>query len=101
MRRLVESWICAERDYFGNSLAAAIRKMNETHGTRLTHSRVAEWRRGVYAPSQVMLSHMLYRTLVWALKKADIKISDPQFRELEKFFWVTGEKDGRKWVELQ
>jgi hypothetical protein len=42
MRKLVESWIRVEKDFFGNNLAAAIRRMNEKRDTRLTHSRVAE-----------------------------------------------------------
>jgi len=57
MRRLVESWVEAERAHHGNSLAEAIRRLNENRGMRVTHSRVSEWRRGVYAPSQLVLSH--------------------------------------------
>jgi hypothetical protein len=101
MRRLVESWIEAEREYYGNSLAAAIRRMNEKRGCRLTHSRVSEWRRGVYAPSQVMISQMLYRTLPWALKKAGIAATREEVRALESLLWLTFQKDGQWYVELR
>ncbi|HKI83002.1 MAG TPA: hypothetical protein VKA63_01600 [Candidatus Krumholzibacteria bacterium] len=100
MRRLVESWIKAEEEQHGNSLAKAIARMNERHGVRLTHSRVAEWRRGVYVPSQVMLSEMLNRVLPWALLQAGIDASNDQLRALKECLWVTEEKDGRRYVEL-
>lgn len=100
MRRLVESWIEAEQDFHGNTLAAAIKRMNEARDMRLTHSRVSEWRRGVYVPSPVVLSQMLYRTLPWALKQAGIAVSAAQFSELVKRLWVVGEKDGQAYIEL-
>ena len=100
MRRLVESWIEAERDHHGNRLAQAIRRMNEKRGGSLTHSRVSEWRRGVYVPSQVILSQMLYRTLPWALQRAGIAPSEAQYQELEKLLWMAQEKDGEIYVEL-
>lgn len=100
MRRLIESWVRAEQDYHGNTLAAAIRLMNETLGIRLNHSRVREWERGHYAPSQTTLSALLYRTLPWALKQAGIAVSEEQFHELEKLIWITGEEDGERFVEL-
>jgi hypothetical protein len=99
MRQLVNSWIRAEKDS-GNNLAAAIRRMNEKHDTKLTHSRVAEWRRGRYAPSQVMISHMLYRILPWVLTQAGIATTEQQRKALEELLWVFNEKDGRRWVEL-
>jgi hypothetical protein len=100
MRRLVESWIRAESEHYGNNLAAAIRRMNEKRGTKLTHSRVAEWRRGIYTPSQLVLSQMLYRTLPWALKQAGIAVPAPQFSALEKLIWIIEEKDGQALAEL-
>jgi len=100
MRRLVESWIQAEKEYHGNNLAAAIRRMNEKRGCHLMHSRVSEWRRGVYVPSQVVLSQMLFRTLPWALKNAGIAATKEQERRLEAFFWNIIEKDGQSCVEL-
>jgi hypothetical protein len=99
MRRLVESWIQAEKNY-GNSVADAIRRMNEQHDTKLTHSRVAEWRRGVYVPSPVILSHMLYRVLPWLLTRAGIEASEQQINALNDLLWVFREKDGRRRVEL-
>ena len=100
MRRLVASWIRAEQDYHGNTLAAAIRQMNETLGTTLNHSRVREWERGHYAPSQTTLSALLYRTLPWALQQAGIAVSEEQFHELEKLVWIVGEENGERFVEL-
>jgi hypothetical protein len=100
MKRLVESWICAEKDHHGNTLAQAIRMMNEKHGAQLTPSRVSEWRRGVYVPTQLMLSHILHRTLPWALKHAGISASAEQFRALKECFWVHFEKDGKKKIGL-
>lgn len=100
MRRLVESWIQAEREHHGNSLAAAIRRVNEKCGTKLTRSRVSEWRRGVYVPSQVILSQMLFRTLPWALEQAGIAASQPQFLELEKLLWLMEEKGGHHLFNL-
>ena len=100
MRRLVESWVEAEREYHGNTLAAAIRRMNEACGVHVTHSRVSEWRRGVYAPSQLLLSMMLHRALPWALRKAEIAVTPVQKRKLDESLWVHGEKDGGHFIEL-
>lgn len=100
MRRLVESWIAAEEGYHGNTLAEAIKRMNETRDMRLTHSRVSEWRRGVYVPSQVVLSQMLLRTLPWALRKAGIDVSAAQHSALEDLLWHTEVRDGQQYIEL-
>ena len=100
MRQLVDSWIVAERELYGKTLAEAIRRMNDKLGCRVTHSRVSEWRRGVYVPSQVAISQMLYRTLPWALEKAGIRATEDQRRALQALLWITLEKDGQCWVEL-
>lgn len=100
MRRLVDSWINAEEEHYGNTLAAAIKRMNEKRGMRLTHSRVSEWRRGVYVPSQVVLSQMLYRTLPWALGRAGIQVSAAQRNALEELLWLTKVTNGQRYVEL-
>ncbi len=100
MKRLVESWVAAEKHYHGNTLAAAIKRLNETREMKVTHSRVSEWRRGVYVPSPVVVSQMLLRTLPWALRQSGITASGPQFRELEKLLWVVREKDGQEYIEL-
>lgn len=100
MKRLVESWIEAEKNYHGNTLAAAIKRLNETREMRVTHSRVSEWRRGVYVPSPVVVSQMLLCTLPWALQRAGIAVSRPQFRELEKLLWVVREEGGNVYIEL-
>lgn len=100
MRRLVESWIQAEEECYGNSRAAAIRRLNETRGLSITKSRVSEWRRGVCVPSQVVLSQMLFRTLPWALQQAGIEVSDEQLSQLERRLWVAEERDGQVHVDL-
>lgn len=100
MRRLVESWIRAEREYHGNSLAAAIRRLNETRGFTVTHSRVSEWRRGVYTPSQVIISAMLYRTLPWALGEAGIAAGEAQMDQLRCLLWRAIEKKGQRRFDL-
>lgn len=66
----------------------------------LTHSRVAEWRRGRYVPSAEALSYMLNRTLAWALRQAGISASPEQHRTLDSALWVTYEKDGEPWYDL-
>jgi hypothetical protein len=100
MRRLVESWLRAEEETHGNTPGAAIRRLNEKRKMRVTHSRVSEWRRGVYVPSQLVISQMLLRTLPWALRKAGFRVTQEQFDALGKLIWVTGEKDGQSHVEL-
>ena len=100
MKRLVESWVRAEREYHGNNLAAAIRRLNESRGVHVTHSRVSEWRRGVYVPSQVILSMMLYRTLSWALREAGIAATRAQMNQLRALLWNHIEDDGKPFVEL-
>ncbi len=100
MKQLVASWIEAERQHHGNTLGKAIENLNAVLNMRANCSRVSEWRRGVYCPSPVVLSLMLSQTLPWALKKAGIAASNPQFRELEKLLWVSVEKDGQHYIEL-
>ena len=100
MRQLVESWVAAEKEHYGNSLAQAIRGVNEEQGKCLTPSRVSEWRRGIYTPSPLMLSQMLLRTLPWALKRAGIVVSAAQLHELRSCFWEILEEDGRKSAKL-
>jgi hypothetical protein len=99
LRRLVESWIAAEQSY-GNTLAAAIKRLNETREMNVTSSRVSEWRRGVYVPSPIVLSQMLLRTLPWALQQSGIAVSAPQLTALRNFLWVVKEKDGKTYFEL-
>lgn len=95
MRRLVESWLTAERSR-GLSQADAIRQLNDILGAKHTHSRIAEWRRGRYAPSQDALSYMLFRTLPWAIDEVGIAVSDDQFRALVQKLWCSaaGMDDG-------
>jgi hypothetical protein len=93
MKRLVESWVRAEREHHGNNLASALRLMNDRLDTKVTHSRVAEWRRGVYVPSQAILSRMLYRTLVWALKQAGIAVTPEQENRLRMALWNYDESE--------
>lgn len=99
MRRLVESWVTAERAN-GNNCAAAIRCLNAALGMKITHSRVSEWRRGVYAPSPEVVSLLLNWTLPWALRKAGIAATVDQVRALEALLWRTVEIDGKRQIEL-
>jgi cation transport ATPase len=99
MRRLVESWVQAEKELHGNNLAAAIKLLNETNESKVTHSRVSEWRRGVYAPSQVALSFMLYRVLPWALKQAGLEVSDSALEEIERHLWIVEYEGGSRYIE--
>lgn len=97
MKQLVESWIKAEKHYYGNTQAGAIQRMMQVTGQRITHSRVSEWKRGKYCPSANILSEMLWRTLPWALRQAGIYISAPQQDKIDTKLWVfTGEGDQRK-----
>jgi len=100
MRRLVDSWIHAERESHGNTIAQALEGMKVELGSSTTHSRVAEWRRGVYVPSPQALSYMLNRTLPWVLQNAGIRVSPAQQRALEAKLWVSYEKDGEPWYDL-
>lgn len=99
MRRLVESWIEAEKAY-GYTLAEAIRHLNKDRGTKLTHSRVAEWRTGKYTPSPAIISYLLYNTLPWAIKKAGIQATETQLDALDELLWKTKMADGERHVEL-
>lgn len=100
MRRLVESWIAAEKERYGNNLTAALKLLNDTLETTTTHSRVSEWRRGRYKPSQGAISLMLYRTLPWALNRSEIASTAAQIQQLEDLFWEPIEEDGQRSVEL-
>ncbi|OFW14499.1 MAG: hypothetical protein A3H27_06600 [Acidobacteria bacterium RIFCSPLOWO2_02_FULL_59_13] len=100
MKRLVESWTFAEWSHHHNRLAAAIRILNKDLGMNVTHSRVSEWRRGVYVPSQAVLSRMLLRTLPWALKKAGIQATENQIDALENMLWKFNVTDGQRHIEL-
>lgn len=86
MRRLVASWIEAERSR-GLTTASAIRELNEATGLRVTHSRVSEWRRGRYVPSPAAISYMLSRVLPWALRRAGIRCDEDCYDQLEALIW--------------
>jgi hypothetical protein len=100
VKRLVDSWIEAERVIHGHNLASAIRRMNEKRGSSLTHSRVSEWRRGVFTPTPAVLSMMLFRALPWMLKEAGIDATPESYSRLEEFLWVCHDEGGTRSVEL-
>ena len=87
MRRLVESWVAAEKAHYGNNLTEALKGMNATLEMKVAPSRVSEWRRGVYEPSQGAISFMLFRTLPWALGRASIPASPAAYGQLEELLW--------------
>lgn len=100
MKRLVESWIRAERELHGNDLTDAIRLLNDARGFSITRSRVSEWRRGIYVPSQLILSAILYRTLAWALREAGIAVTPQQLSVLQSMFWRRFENNGKPFIDL-
>jgi len=100
MRRLVESWIEAEKTGYRNTLGGAIKELNQECGIKLTYSRLAEWRRGKYTPSPKVLSQMLYRVLFWALLKAGIRATEAQLDALEELIWKVNVTNGERNIEL-
>jgi hypothetical protein len=100
MRRLVESWIEAEKIGYRNTLGGAIEELNRECGIKLTYSRLAEWRRGKYTPSQKVLSQLLYSVLPWALMKVGIKATEAQLDALEDLIWNVQVKDGERHIDL-
>ena len=99
MRRLVESWIEAERAQ-GRSLADAIRFLNQVLGSKVTHSRVSEWRRGIYVPTPAATSLMLIETLPWALRQAGLQTSPAEIAKLKDLLWNTRHEGGEVVYEL-
>jgi hypothetical protein len=99
MKQLVSSWVEAEKNGYGHSLREAIEELNRQCGIKLTYSRLAEWRKGKYTPSQKVLSQMLYRVLFWALIKAGIQASEAQLDTLEELIWKVNVRDGERYIE--
>ncbi len=99
MRRLVNTWIDAEKSR-GHTISQAINRLNDTRGMQVTHSRVSEWRRGIYKPSQVVLSYMFYRTLRYALDSAGVEATEKQLHELESLFWDRLGQNGQQFISL-
>ncbi len=93
MRRLVETWVKAEKEYHGLSQAQAIKRLGETVDANITHSRLSEWRRGRYCPNPVVLSEMLYRALPWILKQAGISATPKQLDLADRLLWVIETKE--------
>ena len=100
MQKLAESWVRAEKEHHGKSLIQAIDELNETLGSQVNHSRVSEWRRGVYAPRQTVMSYLLNRALPWMLEQAGIVATKEQIQNLEALIWVVGVENGERFVEL-
>ncbi len=100
MRQLVSSWVEAEKNGYRHTLREAIEELNRECGIKLTYSRLAEWRRGRYTPSQKVLSQMLYRVLFWALVKAGIQATESQLDALEELIWKVDVTDGERNIEL-
>jgi len=100
MRQLVSSWVEAEKNGYRHTLREAIEELNRECGIKLTYSRLAEWRRGRYTPSQKVLSQMLYRVLFWALVKAGIHATEAQLDALEELIWKVDVTDGERNIEL-
>lgn len=45
MKELVNTWVDAELNGYGNTLVAAIKELNAACGTKVNYSRLLEWRR--------------------------------------------------------
>ncbi len=97
MRKLVASWIAAERDYHKLALNAAIAKLNAVLGMHVTRSRVSEWRRGKQVPSTRVVSQMLARSLPRLLKQSGILLTDTTLELLKQQLWEFG-KEGQERV---
>ena len=93
MRRLIESWVKAEKEYYGLTQAQAIKLLGATVDANITHSRLSEWRRGVYCPNPVVISEMLYRALPWILKQAGISATPRQLDLVDHLIWVIETKE--------
>ena len=100
MRQLVESWVEAEKTGYGNTLGDAIKALSKECGITLTHSRVAEWRKGKYTPSPKVLSHMLYRVYPWTLQKVGLRASEAQLDAIEDLLWKVNVTGGERNIEL-
>ena len=99
MRQLVSSWVEAERNGYRNTLRGAINELSQECGIKLTYSRLAEWRRGKYTPSQQVISQLLYRTLPWALLKVGIKATEAQLDALEDLLLNVRVVDGERHID--
>jgi hypothetical protein len=100
MKQLVNSWVEAERGGYGNTLAGAIKELSQECGMKLTHSRLSEWRRGLYTPSPKVIAYMLYRVYPWALLKVGIKATDAQLDGLEDLMLDMKTVDGDRHLDL-
>ena len=96
MRQLVNSWVEARTKGNQETLGEAIRDLNSECGIHATYSRVAEWRKGRYTPSQKTISQMLYDALPWLLEKAGINVTEAQQNAL---LWKVTVKDGERRIE--
>jgi len=97
MRKLVETWIEVERVMYGNSLGKAVKRLNDTLGGAVTTSRVSEWRRGIYCPSQATLSEMLCRSYPYVLQRAGLMVTPAQIEKIDAMLWVIEKhEDGHK-----
>lgn len=88
MRRLVQTWERAEREFYDNSLPDAAKLLTKETGVKPDGSRIGEWKRGKHVPSARVLSYMLYSSLRWALRNAGIVATEEQLTALEELLWV-------------
>jgi hypothetical protein len=100
MRQLVSSWVEAQKHGYRNTLGGAIKELNQECGIKLTYSRLAEWRKGKYTPSQKVLSQLLYKVLPWALMKVGVMATEAQLDALEDLIWNVRVTDGERHIEL-
>ena len=87
MRRLVASWVEAEKEYHGLTRSQAIERLSDVVGINVTHSRLSEWCRGKYCPQPAVLSEMLYRAFPWILGTAGIQATKAQMDQVDNMLW--------------
>ena len=78
-KNLVQSWVKLETTVLGNTLAQALRELNEALGTIYTHSRIGEFSdnrngRGTRLPPEIR-SYMLKKVLAHVLAENSIDVS--------------------------
>lgn len=100
MKQLVNSWVEAELRGYGNTLAGAIKELSQECGMKLTHSRLSEWRRGLYTPSPKVMAYMLYKVYPWALLRVGINATDAQLDGLEDLMLDMKVVDGSRQLDL-
>ncbi len=100
MRQLVSSWVEAQRHGYHRTLGMAIKELGRECAIKLTYSRLSEWRKGKYTPSQKVLSQLFFDVLPWVLQEAGVKVTAEQQDVLDGLIWNVKVVDGERQIEL-